>query len=350
MELFDLVLAWIPIALAAASIAAQAGGQMMASSGQQAANSQNVAMQNMANAQNLTHAQYVQDSQNKAFYENMANQNWQADVNRSFNAQQAQYAMDVSAQQAYQQMDYQERMSNTAYQRAMADMKAAGLNPILAYKQGSASSPGGAMGQGIAASGSQPSGGGVGGSSAGQSAARVSNTMEGLGKAIGNSVQTGLQAAQMKAGIDLAEEQTKNQSSQTDLNKANDALAKEMTTKAIADTAVSAAQVTKTANEADYWRENALNAKVQNAILGHGVTTAAGEARIRTREAEDAEKYGSGTWAQKGGFVERITRRLIDSIQPTPGSAPGGGASSEQNPGSSRYTFTPGKGWHLRGE
>lgn len=63
--------------------------------------------------------------------------------------ERAEDAERQSAEQAAKQMDFQERMSNTAYQRGMKDMRAAGLNPILAYQKGGASAPSGASSQGV---------------------------------------------------------------------------------------------------------------------------------------------------------------------------------------------------------
>lgn len=51
----------------------------------------------------------------------------------------------ASTDAANEQMAFQQRNSNTSYQRAVKDMEAAGLNPMLAYSQGGASAPIGAM-------------------------------------------------------------------------------------------------------------------------------------------------------------------------------------------------------------
>ncbi|AXL15193.1 DNA pilot protein [Microviridae sp.] len=131
--------------------------------------------------------------------------NW--DITQSANA--------ASAAQAQAQMDFQERMRQTQYQTAIEDMKKAGLNPMLAYSQGGAGVPTGAMGS--------------------VSTAKMEN-------ALGAGV-SGYQAlATNNADLDLKASQTSATTAQAIKTEADTIQTKAMTLKTAEDTALSTQQ------------------------------------------------------------------------------------------------------------
>lgn len=172
---------------------------------------------------------------------------------------------------AQKQMQFQERMSNTAYQRASSDLEAAGLNRILAVGS-PASTPVGAR-------------------------AQMENPNAALASGISRSAATALAVRRAGQEINNLKAIEGREQSQTDLNRANeDLIAEDIQNRRVSRER----EIAQTVRELT----QAANINVNTALTSQHIPGAKAEAdlwrRLETMNAEEVSKaFGMGIPAAK---------------------------------------------------
>lgn len=306
-------------------------GGMMGASGQAQTNAQqiqaNMQMQQFANAFTAQQGDISRQFNATMMRDQMdsnSNQAWRA---MDFNSREAAAARDWSAGQADIQRNYQTEMANTAWQRGIADMKRAGINPILAASLGGASSPAGSMPTGASASGSGASSGAASsgaGSGASGSAGHLGNPGESVARGISSAAQVGRQLLDLKAvsqQIDESKARTAQQETQSDLNKSTKAyqdsnvtLNQVLQDKARQDTSTSAAQSRAADASAAAHMSDAAYRAAQTITEGHNATSAFHTARIKAAQATNEEKAGPGIIGDVVASGARTGSTILNSV------------------------------------
>ncbi|UDN67646.1 DNA pilot protein [robinz microvirus RP_82] len=266
--------------MGAVSSVSQLGGGIMSASGAAAQNAANIQAQNNANFQNQMFQQQA-NNDNQTFQNNVNVENWR--VQREVNAQNValnRENRDWAESQADKQMDFQKNMSNTQYQRAMQDMRAAGLNPLLAYQQGGAGTPPGAQATNSAAQVSANQGVSTRVEAPRvQAALQGNNPSEAIGRAVGNIGSSALSAARNIADIRYVAQQAKT-SAQDEVLKSSQGAVNDMTQQ---------------------------NLQIDNAI--------------KQQELKDVNKYGSRFRPNTGEGLWRIVQQKLQD-NPAPWNQP----------------------------